>query len=176
MNVTTINKQIIENISLWENDLKNYSIEQLTQTVGEGWTLGQVYIHLIKATTGYHLAQIETCMASNENKYKFKNFKGFMVYNIINGFPPIKIAVPPSDAYTPMQPTSIQEIADGLNLAKNKVNEIKLRLETCTAKGKTKHPGLSYLNAKEWYRLIALHFTHHLRQKETICNALIGNK
>ena len=35
-------------------------------------------------------------------------------------------------------------------------------------KGKTAHPGFSYLNASEWYRLIPMHFKHHLRQKENI--------
>jgi hypothetical protein len=33
---------------------------------------------------------------------------------------------------------------------------------------KVKHGGFGWLNAKEWYNLVGMHFRHHLRQKEEL--------
>ena len=133
--------------------------------------MGQLYNHLIQGTLNYHLPQIEQCINSDTNKSKSKNFKGFLAYRILKGFPPIKIKVPDSDAYTPKQPKSKDEIIKGLETLKRKMEQTLKNLEK-NQKGKTPHPGFAYLNASEWFRLIPMHFKHHLRQKERIDNYL----
>ncbi len=155
--------------STWEKDLNQYTFEQLLQKPdAESWSLGQVYNHLITSALFFHLKQVEACLASNTDADKSKNFKGFLTYHVLGKMPPIKIKVPPSDFYTPKQPESIEAIKNGLAKLQESMKNIADALQTNTSKGKTKHPGLAYLNAKEWYRLIGMHFTHHLRQKETL--------
>jgi DinB superfamily len=156
-------------VTTWEKDLDKYTLEQLLiKPAADSWSMGQVYNHLISATLFFHLKQVETCLASNENADKSKNFKGFLTYNVLGKMPPIKIKVPPSDAYTPKQPESLEAIKKGLTKVQERMKETATILQSKSSTGKTAHPGLSYLNAEEWYRLVGMHFTHHLRQKETL--------
>lgn len=158
----------LENIEIWEKELKKYTISQLTKKENsESWSIGQLYIHLINGTFNYHLQQLNQCIHSSENKSKTKNFKGFMAYNILKGFPPIKIKVPASKTYTPNQPQDKQELVDGFYKLKQEMKNAYENLKK-DKKGKTAHPGFSYLNAAEWFRLIPMHFKHHLRQKKRI--------
>lgn len=166
------NKKTLNNflkvVELWEKELEKYNLNQLTKKENaNNWSMGQLYKHLIDGTINYHLKQVNLCINTSENKSKKKNFKGFMAYNILNGFPPIKIKVPPSETYSPKQPKTIQELKDGFQKLKQEMNNTLENLEK-DKKGKMEHPGFEYLSASEWYRLIPMHFKHHLRQKERI--------
>jgi DinB superfamily len=153
---------------VWEKELHQYSDKQLEKReTPESWTLGQVYVHLINSTLYFHLKQVNTCLTSSENQNGKKNFKGFLAYQVLKGFPPIKIKVPPSDFYTPKIPASKQEILDGFEKVKTEVKNILSKFEN-DQHGKTAHPGFSYLNASEWYRIIEMHWRHHLKQKNAI--------
>ena len=79
-----------------------------------------------------------------------------------------KIKAPSPEFETVHQPNSIEEIRKGLLRIKNLMTELESKIEKSPFKGKTKHPGLHYLNAGEWYQFIEMHFRHHLRQKERI--------
>ncbi len=158
-----------EVITIWENELDNYTMQELLKKPSdEKWSMGQLYNHLISATLSFHLKQIEACIASDENKNKKKNFKGFITYHILGKMPPIKIKVPPSDAYTPKQPESKDAIAEGLKKCRERTKNALATIQNATASGKTAHPGLAFLNAEEWYKLIEMHFRHHLRQKKEL--------
>lgn len=98
--------------------------------------------------------------------------KGVVAYRILGSFPPIKVKVPPSDFYTPKHPSSKQEILDGLSLVKRKMGEMCLILDKTKKQGKTPHPAFSFLNGNEWFKLIEMHFRHHLRQKKRLDNFL----
>jgi hypothetical protein len=111
---------------------------------------------------------VETCLVSNTNAEKSKNFKGFLTYKVLGKMPPIKIKVPPSNFYTPKQPDSVEAIKSGLAKLLVKMQDMAITLQNSANKGKTKHPGLDYLNGEEWYRLVGMHFDHHLRQKATL--------
>ena len=125
------------------------------------------FIHLINSTLSFHLQQVKTCLENKEHSEKKKNFKGIMTYTILGSFPPIKIKVPPSEFYSPLQPESKAQIIKGLSKVKTEMELTLPKLET-EKQGKTNHPGFSYLNGNEWYRLIEMHFRHHLRQKARI--------
>jgi hypothetical protein len=167
-------KKFIEVFNIWEKELNNYSYEQLSNKVEpDSWTLGQVYMHLIQATIGFHLPQVKICLENSANETASKNMKGVISYYIFKGIPPIKIKVPASDTYTPKHPNSIAEIKDGFE-------KVKSTMETYSANfaenknGKTPHPGFGFLNASEWYNLVPWHWEHHLRQKSRIDQANIG--
>jgi len=38
---------------------------------------------------------------------------------------------------------------------------LSVKIDTAKTNGKTNHPGMGYLNAREWFELIELHFNYH---------------
>jgi hypothetical protein len=154
----------------WKVALDSYTENDLKKRLNEdSWTLGQVYKHLINSTLQFHLKQVSICLASAENNKEKKNFKGFLAYNILKGFPPIKIKVPASEFYTPKEPNNKNEIQEGFEKVTHEMLEILKAFEH-NAQGKTKHPGFNYINAVEWYKLIEMHWRHHIRQKNALDN------
>ncbi|MFK8101040.1 MAG: DinB family protein [Saprospiraceae bacterium] len=165
--------RFLKTLNLWEKALTSYAEEDFQRSPSpDSWSLGQVYQHLIQATLNFHLPQIQECLRTNEHQAKRKNFKAFLAYHVLDGFPPIKIKVPASKEYTPLPPKNKQSIAEGLNKLKAAMQTALTSLDAPSAKGKTPHPAFAYLNAEEWYRLIDLHFRHHLRQKKSIETSL----
>ena len=157
-----------QTLLIWQSALDDYKLETLLKKPSEGsWSLGQVYVHLINATLRFHLKQVEKCLSSSEHSDKKKNFKGFMTFRVLGGIPPIKVKVPPSDFYTPKQPTSKEQIREGLGEVREQMKFWRDKLGEA-GQGKTTHPAFSYLNGDEWYRLVEMHFRHHLRQKKRI--------
>ncbi|PCJ81680.1 MAG: hypothetical protein COA49_03995 [Bacteroidetes bacterium] len=166
-NKKTLNR-FLTILDFWETELDHYDFNQLTRKEKpESWSMGQLYQHLIDGTLRSHLQQVNQCLKSSENKKENKNLQAFVSYFIINGFPPIKIKIQASEEYTPKQPDSVNEIKMGLRKVKQEMERTLEKFKT-DKKGKTLLPGFSYLNAEEWYRLILLHFKHHLRQKQRL--------
>jgi DinB superfamily len=162
-------------LSVWETELTKYTLEELLKKPNDNaWSMGQVYNHLIGATLNFHLKQVEACLSTTQNQNKKKNFKGFLAFNIINGFPPIKITVPASETYTPKQPISIDELAKGLQQVKFSMEQILPLIKTANTNSKTAHPGFSFLNANDWYTMVDMHFRHHLRQRKIIDTSLLN--
>jgi len=48
------------------------------------------------------------------------------------------------------------------------MKQAALLISKSNHKGKTKHPGLNYFSADEWFRFAEMHFRHHERQKKRI--------
>lgn len=167
------NEQTLKNfeeiLAFWEQELEKYSLEELLKKPGDDiWSMGQLYNHLTSSGVNYHLKQLEQCISSDENAKKNKNFKSFITYNVLGKFPPIKVKVPPSDAYTPKQPKSKEAVSEGLELIKQKMRETLPLLKNPKFNGKTAHPVLGFLNAAQWFKLVEMHFKHHLMQKKTL--------
>lgn len=154
-------------LDTWEQALDQYSEEELLrQPDADSWSMGQVYVHLLKSTQHFHLKQAEACMNSEENAGAFKTFRGIMVYYVLGGMPSIKIKVPPSPQYTPPQPDSKAALKDGLAAIRPLVAETAQQLNQFKGRsGKTQHPAFGYLNAKDWFCLVEMHWRHHLQQK-----------
>ncbi len=164
-----------KNLSVWEMDLQNYSEEQLRQQpAAESWSIGQVYAHLTEGTLRFHLKQVNNCLSSLAGQGKSKTFPGRMAY-WLGQFPPIRIKVPASPEYTPVQPAGITQIRERLDVLKEEMTKTATRLQSVRESGKTKHPAFGYLDAREWYQLIDMHFRHHLRQKKRLDQFLKQN-
>ncbi len=154
--------------SIWKSELENYSEEQFTRKPSlESWSIGQVYEHLVNGALNFHVKQIELCLINDENKQEKKTFIGKLMF-FMNSFPPIRIKVPPSPAYTPKQPENKGKIGAGMRLLQKKLQDLSAEIDNAVHFGKTKHPNLGYLGAKEWYQLIVMHFRHHFLQKKRI--------
>jgi hypothetical protein len=162
--------------ALWESELEKYSDEQFAvKPSPESWSIGQVYEHLVMGGLNYHSKQIEQCMLSDENQCARKTFSGTLIF-LLHAFPPIRIKVPPSPTYTPKQPENKERIKAGLRLLKKKLQDLSGDMDHAVHSGKTKHRALGYLDAQEWYRLIVMHFRHHMRQKKRIDLFLKGKR
>jgi protein associated with RNAse G/E len=48
---------------------------------------------------------------------------------------------------------------------KAEINNVAMLISTNTSQGKTKHPGLHYFNAKEWFQFAEMHVRHQLGAK-----------
>ncbi len=159
----------LQAVAHWEEALKVYSMDDLRRRPEDGgWSLGQVYVHLIQATLDFQLKRAEACMTSPANQAKGKNFKGILIYRILGGFPPARIKVPPSAEYTPAEPESKEQLQNGLATVRQKVAELAKKLAEANSQGKVAHPAIGFLNADEWFQLIEMHFRHHLRQKKRL--------
>ncbi len=163
--------QEFENVlAQWEQDLHRFSEEALSkQETPEGWTLGQVYNHLINSALHFHLRQVATCCTSDDNADQARNERGDAAFTA-GSVPPVRVQVPPSEQYTPKHPQSKQELFDGMARVKTAMSEV-LPLFENNQGGKTQHPGMGWLNAGEWYQLIEMHWRHHQWQKERILAA-----
>ncbi|RMH63190.1 MAG: DinB family protein [Calditrichaeota bacterium] len=157
-----------EVMEVWANALNEYSMDALTlKPDAESWSMGQLYNHLFRGTLDFHLKELRQAASTNQNRRKFKSVKGFMVFHVIKGFPDIRIKVPPSERYTPRQPRQKEELLTDITRLREEIEDVPGILNN-GQKGKTAHPAFSYLNAREWFRLIPMHFRHHLAQKERL--------
>jgi hypothetical protein len=48
------------------------------------------------------------------------------------------------------------------------MHETEQKLSSASEIPKTAHPAFGFLNAREWFHLIEMHFRHHLRQKKRL--------
>jgi hypothetical protein len=154
--------------------LSQYSEADFVQKPAEdAWSIGQMYLHLTRSTEYFHLKNVEMCLENPENGAESKKMPGKIMF-FYGGFLPIKVKVPPSEAYTPPQPKNIESESQKLADLRPKMAEIAKKIENSTQKsGKTPHPALGFLSAEEWFSLVEMHFRHHLRQKRRI-DAFLG--
>ncbi|PKL83834.1 MAG: hypothetical protein CVV24_02900 [Ignavibacteriae bacterium HGW-Ignavibacteriae-3] len=167
MNPVKVGVQLKAVLEKWESSLDNYSdSDLLKKPAADSWSIGQLYSHLVYGTIRYHLKQIELCLSKDDNRDQKKTGAGAFCF-LINGFPPVKIKVPPSKEYTPAQPENKQEIKNGFVKLKQILENYSPGIGKKES-GKVKHPALGFLSAAEWYQLIEMHFRHHLRQKKKL--------
>ena len=160
-------------IDIWIENLKQYDFTRLcAKPSPNSWSLGQLYMHLIEQTK-YYIEQIRICVATSDNVMKEVS-PGAKTMFLNNEFPDEIMEGPPSNFYTP-QPENKEELMSSLMNLKDEINDIEILISKSPFKGKTKHPGLNYFSASEWFRFAEMHFRHHLRQKKRIDDFLKTN-
>ena len=151
-------------IETYKHDLQNYSLEQLRYITAEGvWSIGQMYDHVIIVAMEY-LDNVETCAASKEEQTLGKTEFGEHLYEI-GDFPPIKIKLPDELNTPPSNSDSKEDLTNRLDLVMQRLRQWESRVDTINLNYKIKHEGFGWLNAREWFDLVGMHFRHHLRQK-----------
>ncbi len=168
---------LIENfrdtIYFWVDELERYDFVQLcAKPAPNSWSLGQVYMHLIENTIWF-MDQVKTCVSANENAMEDSSPAAKIMF-LDNSFPDEVLEGPPENANTQQPENKEQLLSDLINL-KDKINHVEILISESQSKGKTKHPGLGYLNAVEWFQFAEMHFRHHLRQKKRIDDFLKMN-
>lgn len=146
--------------------------ELLRKENEEEWSIGQMYMHLIQSALFMQLRNIEHCLAKNEHSVEFdaeKTELGSQVFDL-GQFPPVRVKVPASPQYTPLQPESKEQLAQGLQQVVDRMRGTAavLALEEAATGSKVLHPRLGALNAQEWFQLIEMHYKHHLLQLDRL--------
>jgi hypothetical protein len=153
-------------VNHWLSELEGYSFNELcSKPSAAGWSLGQLYRHLIN-DANFYIEQIEVCVRSNDHTNEEASAAGKeMLVN--NEFPNEIIEGDPANAFIP-QPESKEKLLLDLVLLKEHMNKVAVMIRETLFRGKTKHPGLNYFSAVEWLQFADMHFRHHLRQKKRI--------
>ncbi|MGG6312434.1 DinB family protein [Paenibacillus macerans] len=153
-----------EFIELYKIDLKRYSIDELKYVSGEGvWSLGQMYDHVILAALDY-LDQAQKCSSANEEQRQGKTEAGSQLFQA-GSFPPVKIKLPEGFGDEPSNSRTVDDLMRGLDIVLKRMTEWEEKVDTINPNYKVRHGGFGWLNAREWFDLVGMHFRHHLRQK-----------
>lgn len=163
-------QQFNETISRWISYLHDYTIEMLhQQPQSGGWSLGQVYIHIID-DTAYQLQQMKDALLQDKNHQEDMHPNAREMFSN-NAFPDIRIEGPATGTSIP-QPESIATLLQALTEIKDEVNNLHHTHDLSAATGKSLHPGLLFFTALEWLQFMEMHMRHHFRQKKIIDNQL----
>ncbi|TVX96287.1 DinB family protein [Cohnella terricola] len=153
-----------ELIDLYKTNLKRYSIDQLRYVSEQGvWSLGQMFDHVILAALDY-LVQVQRCASASEEQRQGKTEAGDQLFNA-GSFPPIKIKLPDGPENTPSNSETVDDLMRGFDTVLKRMSEWEEKVHTINPNYKVRHDGFGWLNAREWYELVGMHFRHHLRQK-----------
>ena len=159
-------------INTYKNELQNYSLEQLRYKSEEAvWSIGQMYDHLILVAHEY-LDSVETCAILSEEQSLGKTEFGEHLYKI-GGFPPIKIKLPDELNAPPNNSDSQFELISRMDQVILRLSQWESKVGYINPNYKVKHGGFGWLNAREWYDLVEMHFRHHLRQKNELEERLV---
>jgi len=171
-----------ETVSGYIRELDGSSLDQLLWKPAEDeWSLGQMYMHLIRSAQLMQLRNAALCLEPGDSLEISRVGKTKMGEDLfkVGSFPPDRIRVPPSPQYTPPQPESKEQLVDGLRDTVRRMVEIEptiasefdpvtqVRMEPGKeiVRNTVLHPRFGGLNALEWFRLIEMHYRHHLHQK-----------
>lgn len=159
-------------VDFWIKELEKYNFHTVRIRPSPGsWSIGQVYKHLI-ADTGFYIAQIKHCVSSNDYAMEGATPQGMkMLQN--NDFPNEILEGAPENAQI-KQPEDTGQLRNALLALRTELNNLAVAIWQTSFKGKAKHPGLGYFNAREWLQFADMHFRHHLRQKQRIDDFLNG--
>lgn len=151
----------------FKSDLYNYSLEQLRyNSEKEVWSIGQMYDHLILVAHEY-LNNMETCATLIEEQSLGKTQFGEQLFRN-GGFPPIKIRLPDELNSPPNNSGSKEELICRMDQVIQRLSQWESKVDYINPHNKVEHGGFGWLNAREWYDLVGMHFLHHLRQKDEL--------
>ena len=154
-------------IDTWINSLNTVELERLLiKPAPESWSLGQLYMHLLDETD-YYMQQVEICLGTNDNAELEKTDKAVQMFRN-NAFPDERARRDAGLSDDMEQPVGIFELKNDLISLRSKMNLLGKRIMETQYKGKTKHPGLGYFSAMDWFQFAEMHMRHHFKQKRRI--------
>lgn len=176
MNTKELLQRFQESTARYVEELSHFTMEELTtQPSPSDWSIGQMYVHLYQSALYMQLANVEKCRTGSDVTTGDKTEIGQKVF-AGGEIPPIRVQVPPSPAYTPVQPESKEQILEGLNAAAARMQEVEPHLHEISLAHKIVHPGFGALNGQEWFQLVEMHYRHHFRQLDRLKSELLQNK
>lgn len=174
MNTTQSLHRLEDLTHTYLEELQFITLEQLNTIPNEAeWSLGQMYQHLINSALYMQISNVNICLNLDqdhnldENNKGEKTDAGHQVFEL-GGFPPVRIHVPASPQYTPVNPENKEQLIEGMNRVLVNMKEIEPRLQQFPSMNTVPHPSLGSLNAEEWFSLVEMHYRHHLHQRDRL--------
>ncbi|HCX20690.1 MAG: hypothetical protein CMB80_17300 [Flammeovirgaceae bacterium] len=172
-NSETLYKSFELTYHLWNKWLSELDFSTLVLVPSSGgWSIGQLYLHLINETNWY-LDQVIECLGNSAN-HSEQMTESAKVMFANNSFPDIKIKGDTAINDSIPQPESKEALLDSFLLMMQKAQEVWTTFLHCDKHGKSQHPGLGYFSPEEWMQYADMHFRHHRKQKDHIL-AMIHN-
>ncbi|ABG60229.1 DinB family protein [Cytophaga hutchinsonii] len=162
-------KQLLPLAKYWLKELDFYGNNQFKKKVTpNGWTIGQIYDHLLIYSQEVHIKAIQECLAKKQAGPKEgKTFNGFLQF-AYGSYLPFKHKSNPYKE--PGQPLSTEKVKDDFYRFLKLLHKVAKEIDYKKPTAKIKHPKLGYLSAEEWFKLIEMHFRHHIKQKKKLDN------
>ncbi len=152
----------------YKSRLDAYTLRQFQfKPAPDRWSVGEVYTHLIRATLLYHLRVVDRCLNNLENADVASKPHAKADFDA-NEMAPVKIKIPPTPGYDPPMPESIEKVRQDIDATINRLLATRDRLITDPDSGKMEHPNYGFIDAKQWYQLIGMHWKHHLMQLDEL--------
>lgn len=165
MNFERNYKELIKTIGEYDSRLNKYSEEQFQQKPSNGgWSLAQVYAHLITANQLSVRGMgkiIEGKISESEERINWKAWLILFMGKIPAGRKVPKVV----EERTPLFENTAYARAQ-IHQFINDIGKVFEQRHKLGKKHKIKHPSLGLLNASEWIRFMEVHSKHHLRQIE----------
>jgi hypothetical protein len=172
MNLEKGYEKFLATAGIWEKSIEDYDDLSWNAVPSfGGWTLAQVYRHVVDATRTFGFDKIEKCAERSDGRPS-RTWPGRLVF-LLGSIPPVRARVPGDGTYAP-EPISREDAR--LALADSKRRMVEIMPLVRAARGVATHPALGRLTAEEWYRFLEMHMRHHLRQKKRIDAALALRK
>ncbi|PZD96641.1 DinB family protein [Paenibacillus sambharensis] len=175
MTTTEVLQRFEETAAHYIRELDPFTMEQLKQKPSdEEWSIGQMVQHLINSALHMQLRNLDQCLAISKEPVFSSDEKTEIGKSIFTqgGFPPIRIQVPSSAQYTPPQPDSKEQLIEGLHTVIQRMKDVEPALEQASKQHTVSHPRFGGLCAEEWFRLVEMHFRHHLLQLDRLKQGL----
>jgi hypothetical protein len=161
-------------VQRYKEALDGYTLDQLQRKPSaEQWSLGQLYVHLNQTALNVYFGAVRKCFTEPDGNDEEKTEVGREIFEL-GGFPPVKIKVPDSPAYTPKNPENKHVLSEGLQMVLDQANELASRLLEDGPSGRVLNRRLGALDAVEWFQLAEMHYRHHWTQKTELEQAILG--
>lgn len=160
-------RSLIDAVEQYELLLRDVSEDIFTRKPKSGgWSYSETFSHIFQSNLASLIA-IEKCFLGtgilNDQRTNWK------VWAILffGKLPPGKFKAP--ERLAAMVNTLSKEDASNLIMKfRNRLTELKSKVEKANRYQKIKHPRLGLLNARQWMRFIEIHTWHHTRQLKRI--------
>ncbi|AYC30554.1 DinB family protein [Paenisporosarcina cavernae] len=162
-------------IETYKKIIHRHSVTQLVYSPSkEQWSISQVIDHCIAVAEEYLESAIDCLNESNEQSEGKTEFGDKLFTN--GGFPPIKIKLPKEMNAAPKNSENKDALLTRLDDLANSMNAAEVNIRKTNPRLKLQHGGFGWLNAREWFELIDMHFRHHLRQIDAMDQKIKWNQ
>ncbi len=173
MSITSERKDIEATFDTYRSRLDTIPDDLFTVTPpGGGWSYAEVYSHILQANLGSSIA-LEKCTLSNcKPTSKGRTVLGFLVLSF-GRFPPVRVKVRQAVAATmTIKKISKEEAKNLLIKCRKRINDVAPLIHGSSPHCRYKHARFGMMNARQWFKFILIHSTHHLKQLDRIQNKL----
>lgn len=160
-------KELLMHLGYYQDLLKTLSEDEFVQSPEDGgWSLSEVYCHIIQVNTRSLLA-IEKCMHGKETS-TLTSPPFFTRLILFFGKLPPGRHKSPANIGAIVKKQSKEEARNDLIKFIQRLTDVLPKIVKSTSRCQVKHPRLGMLNRSEWLRFMIIHTKHHIKQLKRI--------